>query len=44
MDGGAAYVTTSLERARDLLAWQPTVFIEEGIRRLMEQAGATARR
>jgi UDP-glucose 4-epimerase len=28
-------------RAADLLGWQPTVQIEEGIRRLMERVGAT---
>jgi nucleoside-diphosphate-sugar epimerase len=31
-----------IERARELLGWQPTVQIEEGIRRLMERVGASA--
>jgi nucleoside-diphosphate-sugar epimerase len=31
-----------IQRAYDLLGWQPKVHIEEGIRRLMEPVGATA--
>jgi UDP-N-acetylglucosamine/UDP-N-acetyl-alpha-D-glucosaminouronate 4-epimerase len=32
----------SVERARDLLGWEPQVHIEEGIRRIKERAGSPA--
>ena len=32
----------SIERARDLLGWEPQVQIEEGIRRIMERVGSPA--
>jgi UDP-glucose 4-epimerase len=32
-----------IDRARELLGWEPTVQVDEGMRRLMEYAGSTAR-
>jgi UDP-glucose 4-epimerase len=32
-----------IQRARDLLGWEPRVFIEEGIRRITELVGSATR-
>jgi nucleoside-diphosphate-sugar epimerase len=37
------YKRAGIVRARELLGWEPTVHVEEGMRRLMDYAGSTAR-